>query len=385
MVAVALVLVATACSTGTPAASAGASTGTGEPIKIGLITPLSGPQPDRGKILQIAAELAVADINAAGGINGRQVELVVADDANDTNQGVTAAQRLIEQDKVVAITGILSSTRQEAIQPIAERAEVLVMGVIATSSGLTDGFRFAFRATGSNDTIGPLIAKLAEDNGATEVAILNDNTTYAQSLATEAIAGFGETAVEIVAQEQYQTGASDVTPQILNVQGSGADAMAVFPITGADIALVAKTMVENDVLLPIFSHNGVFTTEAIKLASGDYAQLPGVWGMGTIDLSRDEAVAFYDRMDEAAGFDVPQNEDAGQTYDAVMLIAEALKATNGEGKMALVEAVEAIDRYVGIAGAEGSYYSFSQDKHTGLTGDYLAAYKFEDGTFVIQK
>lgn len=383
MVAVAFLLVATACTGGTPGASTGASGG-GDPIKIGLISPLSGPQPDRGKILQVAAELAVADINDAGGINGRQIELIVVDDANDTNQGVTAAQRLIEQDKVVAITGILSSTRQEAIQPIAERAEVVVMGVIATATGLTDGYRYAFRATGSNDTIGPLIAKLAEDNGATKAAILSDNTTYAQSLAAETVTGFGETSVEIVSEEQYQTGAADVTPQILNIQGSDADAVVPFPITGADIALIAKTMVENNVLLPIFSHNGVFTTEAIELASADYEQLSGVWGMGTIDLSRDDATAFYDRMDEAAGFDVPQNEDAGQTYDAVMLIGEALKATGGEGKMALVEALEGIDNYVGIAGAEGSYYSFSEDKHTGLTGDYLAAYKFEDGAFVIQ-
>jgi branched-chain amino acid transport system substrate-binding protein len=384
MLAVGILLLASACSGGTPGSSAGASGVSANPIKIGLITPLSGPQPDRGKILQVAAELAVADINEAGGINGRQVELVVADDANDTNQGVTAAQRLIQQDKVVALTGILSSTRQEAIQPIAERAEVVVMGVIATSTGLTDGYRYAFRATGSNDTIGPLIAKLAEDNGATKVAILSDNTTYAQSLAAETVKGFGKTSVKIVAQEQYQTGAADVTPQILNIQGSGADAVVPFPITGADIALIAKTMVENDVLLPVFSHNGVFTTEAIKLASSDYEQLPGVWGMGTIDTSREEATKFYERMDKAAGFDVPQNEDAGQTYDAVMLLGEGLKKSGGEGKMALVEALESITKYVGIAGAEGSYYSFSKDKHTGLTGDYLASYKFEGGAFKIK-
>lgn len=384
MAAVALVFVATACSGGIPGGSGGQSGG-GDPIKIGLITPLSGPQPDRGKILQVAAEQAVKDINDAGGINGRQIQLVVADDANDTNQGVTAAQRLIEQDKVIAITGILSSTRQEAIQPIAERAKVVVMGVIATSTGLTDGFRFAFRATGSNDTIGPQIAKLATENGATKVAILNDNTTYAQSLAEETLAGFKATSADIVAQEQYKTGAADVTPQVLKVRSSGADAVVAFPITGADIALIARTMVANGVLLPIFSHNGVFTTEGIKLASADYAKLPGVWGMGTIDLSRQQAVDFYDRMDKAAGFDVPQNEDAGQTYDAVMLLGEALKKTKGEAGMALVEALESINKYVGIAGAEGSYYSFSNDKHTGLTGDYLATYKFEDGKFAIQK
>lgn len=372
------IVVAVACG-GSPAGSGG---GEG-PIKIGLITPLSGPQPARGEIVRVAAELAVEDINANGGIDGREVELVVADSANETRQSVTAAQRLISQDNVVAITGILSSTRQAAIQPIAERAEVVVMGVIATATGLTDDARFGFRATGSNDTIGPQIAELAKQHGATEVAILNDNTTYAQSLAEETIAGLEEISVEIVAREQYQTGASDVTPQILKIQSSGADAVVPFPITGADIALITKTMVENDLLLPIFSHNGVFTTEAIELASDHYAELPGVWGMGTIDISRDETREFYERMDEAADFDVPQNEDAGQTYDAVMLLAEGLKGSGGESGTALVEALESIDEYVGIAGAEGNHYSFSRDKHTGLSGDYLAAYRFEDGEFTI--
>jgi hypothetical protein len=68
----------------------------------------------------------------------------------------------------------------------------------------------------------------------------------------------------------------------------------------------------------------------------------------------------------------------------VMLLGEGLKKSGGEGKMALVEALESITKYVGIAGAEGSYYSFSKDKHTGLTGDYLASYKFEGGAFKIK-
>lgn len=357
--------------------------GGGEPIKIGLITPLSGPQPERGRILQTAAELAVEDINEAGGIDGRQVELVVADDANDANQAVTAAQRLIEQENVVAISGLLASNRQEAIQPIAERAEVLVMGVIATATGLVDEHNYAFRATGSNDTIGPQIAQLAVSNGATKVAIIHDDTSYAQTLAEETINGFEETDAEIVTVEQYNTGAADLTSQVINIERSGADAVVPFPITGGDIALLARTMVENDVLLPIFSHNGVFTTEAIQLASDHYAQLPAVFGMGTIDLSREKTVEFYERMNEAADFEVPQNEDAGQTYDAIMLIAEGLKATGGEGGQALVDAIESIDNYEGIAGASGSYYSFSDDKHTGLTGDYLVAYRFEGGEFVV--
>lgn len=378
-VVVCLTLVLAACGGGS-SDGAGSSD---EPIKIGVIAPLSGSQPDRGKIIQVAAELAVEDINGDGGIDGRPLELVVVDDANDTNQAVTVAQRLIQRDGVVAISGIISSTSQEAIQPLAERSQVVVMGMIATATGLTDGMKFGFRATGSNDSIGPQIAELASSNGATKVAIVHDDTTYAQTLAEETITGFAETDAQVVAEEEYKVGTADMTPQIVNVERSGADAVAPFPITGADMALIARTLVENDVILPLFSHNGTFTTEAIELASKYYDQLPLVMGMGTIDLSRPEVAEFYGRMDEEAGFNVPQNEDAGQTYDAIQLIAQGLRGSGGEGGEALAEAIEGIENYVGMAGAEGSYYSFSAEKHTGLTGDYLAVYEYSDGQFEV--
>jgi branched-chain amino acid transport system substrate-binding protein len=353
------------------------------PIRIGVIAPLSGPQPDRGKVLQTAAELAIDDVNEEGGVDGRQLEMVLLDDANITNQAVSAAQRLIRNEKVVAITGIISSSSQQAIQPLAERSETVVMGMIATATGLTDGFRYAFRATGSNDTIGPQIVEFAARNGAKRLAVIHDDSTYAQGMTDEALAAIEDQGLELTANEVYKTGAADVSPQVANVERSGADAVLAFPLTGADIALLTRTMTENGVDLPIFSHNGVFTKEAISLAGKYFKRLPAVYGSGTVDLSRPDTKSFYERMTEAAGFEVPQNEDAAQTYDAIRLLAEALKQTGGQGGSDLVAALEKIDRHVGIAGSQGTYYSFGPDNHTGLSGDYMTMYRFEGDGFVV--
>lgn len=353
------------------------------PIKIGLIAPLSGAQPDRGKILKASATLAVEDINKEGGIDGRDLELVVVDDANDTNQSVSAAQRLIQRENVTAITGIISSTSFAAIQPIARRTDTVMMGSLATASGLTDGEPLSFRSTGSNDTIGPQIADLALARGGKKVGVVHDDTTYAKDISAATVEAVPEGGGEVVVNEEYQVGAADVTPQITKVQNSGADTVIPLPITGADMALLARTLVESDMKVPIFSHNGIFTSEALKLGSKFYDQLPLVMGMGTIDLTRPEVAEFYQRMNDAAGFDVPQNEDAGQTYDAIQLLAEGLRESKGEGGEALAKAIEGIDKYVGMAGAKGSYYSFSPEKHTGLTGDYMVSYEYKDGEFVV--
>ncbi|MGE0851526.1 MAG: ABC transporter substrate-binding protein [Hyphomicrobiaceae bacterium] len=349
-------------------------------VKIGVIAPLSGTQPARGKIIEVAASLAIDDLNAENK-GKRKYEMVLLDDGNITHQAVTAAQRLIRNDNVIAITGIISSSSQKAIQPLAERAMTPVVGMIATATGLTDGFEYAFRATGSNDTIGPQITDFIKRSGVTKAAIIGDDSTYAQSLVQEAIKGAKAVGITITATEVYKTGTADVTAQVANIRRSGAEAVIAFPIVGADAATIARTMVENGLKLPIYGHNALFTSEAIKLGGSYFAQLPAVHGAGSVDVSRPIAAAFYARMDKAAGFKVPQNEDAAQTYDAIRLISLAVNAADGQRGKPLRDALEKIQGYVGIAGAEGSAYGFSPTNHTGLTGKYLVQYKYADGAF----
>lgn len=215
-------------------------------VKIGVIAPLSGTQPARGKIIEVAARLAIEDLN--GESDGkRDYEMVLLDDGNITHQAVTAAQRLIRNDNVVAITGIISSSSQKAIQPLAERAMTPVVGMIATATGLTDGFEYAFRATGSNDTIGPQITDFVKKSGVTKAAIIGDDSTYAQSLVAEVIKGAQVVGITITATEVYKTGTADLTAQVANIRRSGAEAVLAFPIVGADGATIARTMVEGGV------------------------------------------------------------------------------------------------------------------------------------------
>jgi len=376
-VAAALVTLVAACGGG-PSSSQGDS-GKG-PIKIGVLASLSGARPLIGKVEQVAAQDAAEDINKAGGVNGRKIEILVQDDAFTTNAALTGAKRLI-QDGVVAITGMASSNFQAAVQPVAARNKVVVMGSVGTGTTLTTDQPFGFRTSANNDLIGEQLDKMMAGYGVKRVAIVHDTSDYGQTLADAVAKHLEGTSVALATNQTFSPGATDLTPQILAVRKSNADAIVPLPVSGADLALVIKTMGNAGINIPIYGHNGLFDPDALKLASGFYSAAPRVCGVTAFDPDKPANKKLYSRIKGQINAD-PGNENAYQTYDAVQILAQALKKTDGEGGLALAHAIEGISHYSGGHNSGNAYYSFSPTKHTGPTGDFMARQCWENGKFV---
>lgn len=380
-IATALVAAALIAGCGGPG-SASQQSASGAPIKIGLLASLSGPRPLIGKVEQTAAQDAIDDVNNAGGINGRKLELDVQDDGFQTSQALLSAQRLI-QDGAVAIGGMASSNFQAAVQPIAARSQVVVMGSVATATDIDKGQQFAFRTSPGNDIIGEQIAKMMVAYGVKRVAVIHDTSDYAQTLTAAIENSLKGSTASVVADQTFTSGAPDVTPQVVNVAKANPDAVVPLPIVGADLALILKTMANSGLKAGIYGHNGLFDPDALKLGSQYYSEMPRVCGKSTLDLSKPATKQLYDRIRAQIGAD-PGNETAFQTYDAVRVLAQGLKGSNGQGGLALAKSIEKISHF-NSHGANDSYYSFSPTKHTAPTGNFMATQCWNGSQFIYTK
>jgi branched-chain amino acid transport system substrate-binding protein len=350
-------------------------------IKVGLLASISGARPAEGKGEQAAVEAAVADINAAGGVNGRMLELVVQDDAFTPATAATAASRLIDAG-AVAITGMATSDMQQAVQAVTERAKVVLVGSISNADGMTDGKPLSFRSAGENKTIAPLVVKFAKSYGVKNVGVVYDSGSYGQSMGQDMIDGAKAAGLNVVTTQTYQPNATNLSAQVLNLQQAKVDGILFAASVGSDSALFARTLVENGVKVPLFGHSGLLHPDAIKNGSDSFTQLPGVFAASPLDTSRADTMALYDRLAKVTGFALT-DEHAAQTYDAIKIMAMGLTKSGGEGGQALATAIESIDHWEGLSGKKGSYFSFSKDRHTGLAGDYVVMYSWKNGKYGI--
>ncbi|MGO9412937.1 MAG: ABC transporter substrate-binding protein [Spirochaetia bacterium] len=193
------------------------------PIKIGFFAPESGFAAADGQSAYDSAKLAVVDINKAGGINGRQIQLINYDDASDAKQAVSIATRLVTQDKVDAVVSGSYSDQTLAAAPIFQRNGIPMLAAYAVNPGIPATGRFIFQQDFNGVVEGKAAAvALVKDLGVTKIAIVaikNDfGTALVQGFTAEA-AALGAT---VVATDFNQFGEKDFTPILMRDQAKGA-------------------------------------------------------------------------------------------------------------------------------------------------------------------
>ena len=184
-------------------------------ISIGTAGPLTGPRAWSGEQFRRGAEMAVADINAAGGVLGEKLELIVGDDAQDPDQAVAVAKKLIA-DGVVFVAGHRSSDASIAAAPIYAGAGVIQISPSSTNPKLTElGLDTVFRVCGRDDQQGTVAGNyLADAWGKRRIAIVHDDSTYGRGLATQTKKTLNERGVGTVIYTSYRAGQTDYSPLI---------------------------------------------------------------------------------------------------------------------------------------------------------------------------
>jgi branched-chain amino acid transport system substrate-binding protein len=195
-------------------------------IKIGLEGPMTGDYAYEGQGFEKAVSMLVEQTNEAGGLLGREIELIVEDDAGDPTQAALVAQRLVDAD-VVAVIGAYNSTATEPASEIYNEAGILHITPSSTATRLTEkGFERFFRVCFLDDRQGLFAATFADEVlGVQNFGILHDNSTYAQGLAEHTRRYAEEAGINVAFYDAINPDDQDFTPILTNIGGAGLDAI----------------------------------------------------------------------------------------------------------------------------------------------------------------
>jgi branched-chain amino acid transport system substrate-binding protein len=262
-------LLLSACSAA-PSATTGKAA-SGEPIRIGAIFPYSGRYAPMGEPMKKSIDLAQETINAAGGIAGRPMQVVFYDDEGDQAKSLQLADKLINQDKVVAIIGPIPTANAQAVTEAAERAKVPILYSNPTKS-IWEGKKYVFQinhddAMQAEAVINYVDKKLGKKN----VAILFDANPYGTTGSQFAKAAAEKHGMKVVAMEKYAGEDRDVTPQLTKIKNAGADALVLWGVNPVP-AIATKQLRQLGLNIPVVGSDAIFSPVFIEFAGADAAE-----------------------------------------------------------------------------------------------------------------
>jgi branched-chain amino acid transport system substrate-binding protein len=338
-------------------ACSGASSG-GDVIKVGGIGELTGDIPAVGASFKNAAEMAVADINNAGGleVGGKkyQIQLIIEDNAGKTDQSASAAQKLITQNNVVAIIGPNASRYAIPAAEIAESEKVVLISPWSTNPkttlvGDTDQpKKYVFRACFIDPFQGRVVAKFAMDNlGAKKAAVLYDVASdYNKGIAEFFKQTFEEIGGQVVAYETYTTGDKDFTAQMTKIKDTDPDVIFL-PNYYSEVPLQVQQARRLGITVPFLGSDSWGSGELITLCG---AECEGYYFSThyAADNASPVAVKFIEAY--KAKYGSTPDDVAALTYDAFGLLWQALQTAGKVDRQAVRDAMAKIPNYDGVTG-----------------------------------
>jgi branched-chain amino acid transport system substrate-binding protein len=374
---VALLLATAACGSDDDSSTANAEGLSGDPVKVAVIVPLTGASAKTAEQMENAAELAVQEVNADGGIDGRPLEIQVYDDELKPENAAREAQRAITRDGAVAIIGAQSSGEALSIREVVERAEVPFITSSATVEAITKDAEYTYRIAPLLTDYANGVVDIGKATGLKKPAVVHDSGGAGVLLKDLFIARAKEAGVTLAgAPIEYPLNGTDMSAQVAAAAAQNPDGVLIGGSAGGDHGLMAKTMAEQGLNVPFIGFSPILVDDAVAIGGEAYAKLPAVYSLQNLDQNKREFQDFKTAYTEEFG-EADLTEHPAQTYDAVKILALALEETGGEGGAALKDALNETSSYEGASGREGAAIAFSADRHDGFQGKYLVAYKME--------
>jgi branched-chain amino acid transport system substrate-binding protein len=297
-------------------------------IKLGIVAPMSGPNARYGAFSMHGAELAVKEINAAGGVDGRKIELFNADSQGTPVEGVSATRRLIDEDEVSYIIGDVSSSVTLAMQPVAEDAGVLLLNAASSNPKITygagiGGYKWTFRNYPTDENRALIVAKYAaEQRHFTKFAVLSVDSDYGRSAITFTKKYLPDFKGEILSEDYYKEGEVDFRSVLAKIRDNGAQAIIMYGLADTT-PIIARQMVELGIAGKVtLIGNAEFNTEktiqsapkALEGAVEAAAWLPA--------FDSPASKAFVEKF--KAEYNEAPNNHAYVHWDTVNLLAKAI-------------------------------------------------------------
>jgi branched-chain amino acid transport system substrate-binding protein len=356
-------------ASGQPAAAQG-----GTPIKIGHINPVTGASTAAGKDQRQSAEVAVEQINAAGGVKGRPLQLVEVDDQSTAPGAVAALQRLLADPEVVGIVGPIFSGQIQAMLPaITQGGRPVMTG--AGVYGLTrSGSRWLFRCRPHDGISAQVHARfVVEDLKLRKPAIIHSADAFGsggRDLVAQALTALG---AEPVLVQAHEPRATDYTAQLTALKQSGADVLITYMSYAPDVGALARQLRQQGLTLPWVGSASVATGQARQVGG---EALHGTYAVADFHPEANpQARAFVAAYRAKYGTEpiLP-----GWPYDAVTILAEAIKRAPDLKPESLRAAILSLKAFPGVEGE----YTFDENGD-GL--DHYHVVKNEGGTVKLVK
>lgn len=368
-----------------------------DPIKIGVIFGFTGPLESITPNMAASAELAIQEINDAGGIlGGRELEAVRADSTCiDAAAAQAAAERLVTSDGVSALVGAdCSGVTGAILANVAVPNGVAMVSPSSTSPGLStaeDNDLF-FRTAPSDARQGEVLANILQSRDVSEVAVTYTNNDYGKGLADSFVAAFEEAGGTVTLSAPHEDGKADYSAEIGALASAGGDVLAVLGYADQGGKGLIQAALDSGAFDTFMLGDGMFSKQLLSDMGSD---LDG--SFGAVPWSEGEGSDAFAELAEAAGFD-PATSYTRESYDAAVLLALAMQAAGStdasEYKAQVMEVANApgepvlpgeLDKAIGIL-SEGGEIDYVGATDVELIGPGEAAgtyreYNIEDGDF----
>jgi len=348
-------------------------------IKIGLMCPLTGPWASEGQDMKDIVTLLADELNQAGGLLGKEVEIVVEDDGGDARNASLAAQRLSTRG-VVGVIGTYGSAVTEATQGIYDESEIIQIANGSTSVRLSEkGLKYFFRTCPRDDEQGYVGFKTLQKMGFKRIAVLHDNSSYAKGLADETMTHLKKAGADVVFYDALTPKENDYTAILTKMKATNPDCV-YFTGYYSEVGMLLRQKTEMDWNVTFIGGDATNNPDLVKIAGKDAAN--GFYFLSPPvpqDLPSPEAVSFM------TSFKKRYEKEPGSIWavlsgDGFKAITAAIKATKSVKPDILADYLHnELKELPGLTG------KISFNEKGDRVGDVYRVYKVNaDGRFVLQ-
>ena len=350
------------------ASVAGCGSSSSKEIKIGLLNEMTGGNATIGTAAANGAKLAIKEINANGGLLGKQIKAVVADNKSEPSEAANAMTKLLTQDRVVAVTGTFSSSNAIAAASVAEanKSPYLVAGAtnpkVTVDEKTKTVKKYIYRVCFIDPFQGTVAANFAaKDLKVKKAAMLVDNSSdYSKGLAEFFEAALKKEGGEIVANEAYLQKDTDFKATLTKIKSKGAEVLYV-PGYYEEVGKIVKQAREMGLTVPIIGADGWDSPKLVEIASVSALNNTYFTNHYSVEDTSPKAQAFVDSYTKEYG----QKPEALAVlgYDAVYVLADAIKRANSTDSAKIIEALADTKDFPAISGVTTINKTHDADKN----------------------
>ncbi|TAL31606.1 MAG: ABC transporter substrate-binding protein [Spirochaetes bacterium] len=353
----------------------------GDTIKIGAIFAITGPASFLGAPEEKTARMMVDEINKAGGIDGRNLELVIKDSAGSPEKAISFAKQLIEEEKVFAIIGPSTSGETMKIKSICEEGKTILISCAAAEVIVNPVSKYVFKVAQNDSDAAQMICDVMKKKGITGIGLVSSNDGYGAAGKDQMEKVAARNGIKVLINEVYDKKDTDLSGVLTKVKAMNVQAVVNWSIVPAQ-SIIPKNMKQLNMTMPLFQSSGFGNIK--------YAKEAGAAGEGIIfpcgrlliaaalpDKNPQKAVLMKYKKDYESKYNEDASTFGGHAYDSILVLAEAIKKSGADREKAR-DALENLTNVPGIAGV----FNFSARDHLGLDIKAFEMLTVKDGKFV---